>query len=281
MGPRCVGWFGLEVIVSNSFQYNVRENSMLNYENPEPFLNALADIFAFRGSAKEVAVVAESQGLVEYVGSDDYNGQNYYQLILMVARPVYSRIYDELEALTKAIEKVALVTFKGNGGDQLTSVKIFPQNSDVDPSWREKALAMAAGEGLNNQGRVRSDNIASKTADGLLFRSQPEVFLYQALKAEGIAFAPLPVFIRGGSTYRRIEPDFILVKDGIVLQVEIDGDTVHKETPAEAHERTAILHREGVHLERFSASLCATEIQAKALAKKLIEIIEKQKNNRR
>lgn len=75
-------------------------------------------------------------------------------------------------------------------------------------------MAWLRGEGITNQGRVRSDNIAARAFDGLLFRSQPEINLYGALKAAGVSFAPLPVFVRGGHDYRRIEPDFIIVKDG-------------------------------------------------------------------
>lgn len=66
--------------------------------------------------------------------------------------------------------------------------------------WRASARAWARGEGINNQGQVRTDNIASRRHDGLLFRSQAEVHLYDALKARGVYLAPLPVFIRGGAT---------------------------------------------------------------------------------
>jgi len=48
----------------------------------------------------------------------------------------------------------------------------------------------------------------------------------------------LEVFIRGGDSYRRIEPDFFIVRDGFSMGVEVDGDTVHTETPEEAHART-------------------------------------------
>ena len=59
------------------------------------------------------------------------------------------------------------------------------------------------GERINNQGRVRSGNIAAKVYDGLLFRSRPEVLFYKALKRKGVPFAPLSVVLRGGLDYRR------------------------------------------------------------------------------
>jgi len=116
--------------------------------------------------------------------------------------------------------------------------------------------------------------------DGLLFRSQPEIFLYKTLKSSGVSFAPLPVFIRGGESYKRIEPDFFIVKDGITMVVEVDGDTVHQESPAEAHARTTMLAHEGVHIERVKASECETQELANTCAKKILQIIEKLKVSR-
>lgn len=124
--------------------------------------------------------------------------------------------------------------------DRLSEVKIIPAVVE-DPQWREKAAAWLTGSKVSNQGRVRSNNVAPLTVDGLLFRSQPEIHLYRALKALGVSFAPLPVFVRGGESYSRIEPDFVVVHAGITMIVEVDGDTVHQETPAEAHARTSML----------------------------------------
>jgi hypothetical protein len=92
---------------------------------------------------------------------------------------------------------------------------VFIVPADEAPSdWRKQTLAWLRGEGVTNQGRVRSDNIAARQYDGLLFRSDQEINLYRAFKALGVTFAPLPVFVRGGNEYRRIEPDFIVVKGG-------------------------------------------------------------------
>ena len=66
------------------------------------------------------------------------------------------------------------------------------------------------------------------------------------------------MFVRGGRLYRRIEPDFVILKDGIVLVVEVDGDTVHHETPAEAHARATMLAHEGARVETVRAVECET-----------------------
>lgn len=138
-----------------------------------------------------------------------------------------------------------------------------------DKNWREKARAWVSGQGITNQGRVRSDNLAPRQCDSLLFRSNQEIHLYRALRGAGVAMAPLPVFVRGGETYRRLEVDFLLIKGGVAMVVEIDGDTVHRETPQEAHERLTMLGHEGVHIERVKAQECQTPELARGCAAKI------------
>ncbi len=149
-----------------------------------------------------------------------------------------------------------------------------------DPQWREKSQVWLSGANVNNQGRVRSDNVAPLNADGLLFRSQQEINFYNALRTLGVSFAPLPVFIRGGESYRRIEPDFFIVQDGFSMVVEVDGDTVHTETPQEAHSRTTMLQHEGVHIERIRAAECETIEVARATAVRLMQTMAKIRSSR-
>jgi hypothetical protein len=121
-----------------------------------------------------------------------------------------------------------------------------------DTGITDRLAALPEGQTVPAQGRVRSDNIAARQHDGLLFRSRPEILFYDALKKAGIPFAPLSVVLRGGVQYNRIEPDFVIYKDGIMMIVEIDGDLYHSETPAAAHARRSV-RGAGVTL-RFRAS---------------------------
>jgi very-short-patch-repair endonuclease len=98
------------------------------------------------------------------------------------------------------------------------------------------------------------------------------------LKTLGVTFAPLPVFIQGGETYRRIEPDFVVYKGRQVMVVEVDGDTVHHETPVEAHNRTTMLVHEGAHVERVSATECETAEKARECAMRLMDVLMKIKS---
>lgn len=246
--------------------------------DPEPVLGTLARLFAAEAAAREVAVLTYSSPEVVETGFDNWNGgTTFYSLFLHVPVSLYPQLQSGLGNLEQAILDKAQVLLEQYANDRLTQVKVVPAVVE-DPQWREKAAAWLSGSKVSNQGRVRSDNVAPLTSDGLLFRSHPEVHFYRALKALGVSFAPLPVFIRGGETYSRIEPDFVIVHNGITLVVEVDGDTVHQETPAEAHKRTTILLHEGAHFERIPASECDRPAKAKAAAEQVIAIVSKLKS---
>ena len=54
-------------------------------------------------------------------------------------------------------------------------VRHRPGHDRAREDWRNDQIAWLRGEGINNQGRVRSDNVASRQEDGLLFLSMPEI----------------------------------------------------------------------------------------------------------
>mgnify|MGYP003392453075 CR=1 FL=1 len=249
-------------------------------ENPEPLLASVCRMFAFDGAAKEIAAIVSAKPEIEQSSYDNWNGGTYgYALLLALPVSLYAQVKTDKDQLEISIKEKTNECLIDNQNCFLEVVLITPEISATD-DWRDKAKAWLSGQGINNQGRVRSDNIASRTHDGLLFRSQPEINLYKAIKAIGISFAPLPVFVRGGKEYSRIEPDFVLIKDGVVLVVEVDGDTVHTESPVEAHNRTAMLAHEGAYIERVRASECKTDECATSCASRLLAIIQKHKLSR-
>lgn len=258
----------------------MRETKEELSEESEALLYTLARIYAQRGMAREVAVLADAEASLKITDHDNWDGGTYnYALFLSVSLEVYAQLDDEerKEIEEKFAEEVCKLFRFDSQNQHLNDVRISAKVSSGDSQWRAKAKAWSSGQGLTNQGRVRSSNIASKTADGLLFRSQPEVNLYYALKQQGISFAPLAVFVRGGQSYQRMEPDFIVIKDGVVLQIEVDGDTVHTETPAEAQTRVAMLEDEGVHVYRLAASQCDSEQKAIICAKSIVDKINTRK----
>jgi len=240
----------------------------------------MAHVAAARGDAQAVAVVAAAEGRFDILDRDW--GVTAVTLVLQLPAGLYAHVVpvepnpdsrEEIE-IVERLTALAIAAWRGYSEYRIVGVTLAPAVVR-DADWRASANAWLRGEGINNQGRVRSNNIASREADGLLFRSMPEIHLYRALKASGAAFAPLPVWIRGGEQYRRIEPDFLVWKDGVLMMIEVDGDTVHTESPAEAHERTTMLVREGALLERVLASTCDTPERARACATRLLQILDR------
>jgi hypothetical protein len=244
----------------------------------EDFLSTLAQICATSGATREVAVLAVAKGALELWESDPGFRQWGYRLALRLPTEAFVYIGDRREAVERSLCSTANEVLR-LGGEYITEIVIVPDVVPVD-NWRGQAVSWLTGKGINNQGRVRSDNIATRQCDGLLFRSGAEINLYRALKSIGVSFAPLPIFVRGGNDYRRIEPDFVIVAAGVVMVIEVDGDTVHRETPAEAHDRTAMLVHEGVHVERVRASECDDQGGAQECATRLLEALRKIKVSR-
>ncbi len=247
------------------------------FADPESILGTLARLFAAEGAAKEVAVLTYSSPEISETNYDNWNGgTTYYTLFLHVPLNLYPQLEEGLGNIQDNILDKTKIFLESFQNDILSEVKVVPAVVE-DPQWREKAAAWLSGSKITNQGRVRSDNVAPLAIDGLLFRSQPEVHFYRALKSKGVSFAPLPVFLRGGESYSRIEPDFVIIHNGITMVVEVDGDTVHQETPAEAQARTRMLQHEGVQIERILASECDTPKKANESANTILDAIQKLK----
>jgi hypothetical protein len=242
----------------------------------DSLLASMFELLKQQGAAREIAILAASTARGVQSDYDNWNGGTYgWSITLAVDLPLLSRIPEpERAAAATRLAETAGPFFAEFSNDHLREVHIVPRAME-NGRWREDAAEFIAGHGINNQGRVRSDNIATRECDGLLFRSEPEIHLYRALKAAGVTFAPLPVFLRGGPNYSRLEPDFVVLKDGVVMVVEVDGDTYHRELPADAHARLAPLDHEGAKIERVRAEDCASAEAAKACAEKLLKILQK------
>jgi hypothetical protein len=172
------------------------------------------EYFAHRGNAAAVAALSEGTARAYYkdtkiIFMPDYEEIGVFDAWLSVPQAVFNSIIDRIQDLEKELREQAEVLLRTKPGVFLENFIIEPENVD-NPNWRLDAKKWLRGEGVNNQGRVRSNNIAPYPKDGLLFRSKAEINLYDALKTRAITFAPLPVFIRGGDDYRRTEPDFVV-----------------------------------------------------------------------
>jgi hypothetical protein len=245
----------------------------------EDLIASAVEALKVRGDARGIAVlVAGSCDLV--VWNSDF-GMDSWRLLVALPVSLFFAISDEdRKATEEGILEAAAPFFATTPLDSLDSVMLTPQVTEAKEGWREEALRFVKGEGVTNQGRVRSDNIASKQHQGLLFRSRAEIVLFGALVRAKLAVAPLPVFVRVGKAYNRLEPDFVVVYKGLTFVVEVDGDTYHRELPAEADKRLVPLTYEGVEVRRIRAAELGTDAEADAAVRDLIEFMARRKESR-
>ena len=104
--------------------------------------------------------------------------------------------------------------------------------------------------------------------------------LFEALTRAQLAVAPLPVFVRIGKVYNRLEPDFVIVYKGLTFIVEVDGDTYHKELPAEADKRLVPLTYEGVEVRRIRTADLSSSADADTVVRDLIQYMARRKESR-
>lgn len=248
------------------------------------FMLATARLLAARGLREEVRVIAAQATLPtpSLFNFDNWDGGQWgWRVDLTVPVDSFQALQPaDRETMESRIGGAMAEVLKCFDGHTVDLVRITMRIPSAPPEWQKRALAWADGAGTTNQGRARSTNIAPLEEDGLLFRSHPEIFLYRALKRSGLAVAPLPVFIQGGDSYRRLEPDFVIVHAGRVMVVEVDGETFHTEAPVDAHERLVPLSREGVYTERVRASDCDSDAKASECVTHLVSVLKKLVANR-
>lgn len=245
----------------------------------EDLLATAVEALKVHGDARSIAVlIAGSCDLVQW--SSDFGIDFWRLFVALPAQLFYAMDDDERKATQEAIVDVVGPFFAATPGDGLEGVVITPQVAQAKDGWRDDAVRFIKGEGVTNQGRVRSDNIASRQHQGLLFRSKAEVTLFTALCRAKLAVAPLPVFVRIGKAYNRLEPDFVVVFKGLTFIVEVDGDTFHRELPAEADKRLVPLTYEGVEVRRVRAADLTSDEAADVVVRELVDYMAKRKESR-
>lgn len=134
---------------------------------------------------KRAAVAAVAFGTAQPIDASYHDfGRDWpaWRISIRLPGDTYARIdpaeREELEGEIRSAANEVTADFE----DRVTEVKILPA-IEAHPEWRTDAKAFASGNGgVSNQGRVRSDNPAWKSHDGLFFRSQAEVNFYEACK---------------------------------------------------------------------------------------------------
>jgi len=240
-------------------------------------LGAAAKLLMQRGHLLEASILATSDTKVRHQEHDNWNGgQDVWSLLLGISADTYMAL-ENREQTQKNINAAIAIPMEAVSSSDFIDTQIITA-LEKDPEWRTRTLQHVSGETISNQGHAYSKNVAAREYDGLLFRSRPEIMFYNALKDSGAVFAPLSVVVCGstlGQKPRRIEPDFVIFKDGLVTVVEIDGDQFHTETPVKAEQRLKFLLDEGPGLVRLNANECDTSQKAKEAAGRVMFGIEK------
>ena len=173
--------------------------------DPDSLTASMAEMLKSQGQARELAVLADSDVRIDEVSYDRRNGGSTgWRITCLLYPSLDARLTTEDRAeCEEGLHNAAAEFFRPFSSDFVARVVIAP-SAAVRDQWRAAANEWLSGQGINNQGRVRSDNLASLEVDGLLFRSRAEINLYRAFKGMGVTFAPLPVFVRGGGSYARL-----------------------------------------------------------------------------
>jgi hypothetical protein len=259
-----------------------RVDHMLNGSFPfalDDFIASLVEALKAIGDARAIATLVEGN-CDTVIWDSDFNMIGWRMFVALPVQLFYAMSEEDRAATEASIKSVAGPFFNSSPSHFLESVVISPKVEEAKANWRDDAIRFVKGEGVTNQGRVRSDNIASKQHRGLLFRSKPEITLFEALTRAKLAVAPLPVFVRIGKAYNRLEPDFLVVYKGLTFVVEVDGDTYHRELPAEADKRLVPLTYEGVEVRRIRASELTSDAAADGAVKELVEFMARRKESR-
>jgi hypothetical protein len=279
----------MERMIPGGTGYDVREVSLVAGQTSrvvdlkataDKMRRGLAELGYWGDDRGRVAQMATSEAELVRLGPAERHPEfTEYAFRLKVHPKVFSEWAGErghAGGMEKRIERDVRPIFNVEmpGKTNLNRVQIGPKVEDVKDGWEEMALEWVIGEGINNQGRAHSQNVAQLEEDYLLFRSQPEIHLYRALKAFGYPLAPLPVFVQGGEDTQRIEPDFVMIYKGLCVVIEVDGAMYHDESPAKAHKRLAFLTNRGAKSFRVEATDCNTELKAEKSANGLMESIK-------
>ncbi|QHU99835.1 hypothetical protein [Synechocystis sp. CACIAM 05] len=244
-------------------------NGPLSYDecpvpiSPETLASTLAELADLRG-LDSVSLALRSHGVIITLKNYDNWDGGIWTWLIEVQMPARdwarfngseerTKIEEELTELTKSI-------IANDAHEFIVQLLVKP----ITPF-----------KSLTNQGRAHSSNTAHIEHEGLLFRSQPEVLLFIALRETGLPVMPLPVVTSNQPRFKRIEPDFILICQGMTFVVEVDGDRWHQESPAAAQERLSHLEDEGVRIIRVSAESCKSSNSAKETAKTILSKIER------
>ncbi len=145
---------------------------------------------------------------------------------------------------------------------------VVPNSAD----WRNELLAVLDGRDVDNQAIGFK---ATRTYEGLRFRSESEVRIAQALDRAGVMYVPNCRSRIGSQDQRRnCEADFLVMDAGRWGVLEVDGEQWHAGLASRDHERDRPFHFHGAYkVQRFDAGECFENPDA--VVKKFLALLRK------
>lgn len=240
--------------------------------DPDRFLASMARFFIEGDEKEEARLLLAST--VESIEEEDHQGyESWYGLTLTFYGPrrLYDLLTDESTNLRKAFQHAS----EAMAPPKYDTVTIKARASVVVPNstdWRNELLAVLDGRDVDNQAIGFK---ATKTYEGLRFRSESEVRVAQALDRAGVMYVP-NCRSRIGSLERRrnVEADFLVMVDGKWGVLEVDGEQWHAGLAARDHERDRPFHFHGAKIvQRFDAGECFEN--ADAVVRKFVALLKR------
>lgn len=185
------------------------------------------------------------------------------------------KVYDLLREESSNLHVAFLHAAQALAPSHFDAVMIKARAAVVVPNsadWRNELLAILDGRDVDNQAIGFK---ATRTYEGLRFRSESEVRIARALDRAHVMYVP-NCRARVGSVERRrnIEADFLVMVDGKWGVLEVDGEQWHAGHAARDHERDRPFHFHGAKIvQRFDAGECFEN--ADAVVAKFIALLKR------
>ena len=166
------------------------------------------------------------------------------------------REYNTYDAIVRFFVPVVYISkFTASIQDELLeAVKVvFPKNVGFEILGLEISPIIKAPpddeQRLSNSASLGSSE--TRNHDGLKFRSQSEIQVYEALKKRNVLFFANATAVLGGTNWKK-EPDFLVCQDGKWGILEVMGDDFHPpETAMKDHDRGRLFNDYGVSCIHF------------------------------
>ncbi|GII94932.1 hypothetical protein [Sinosporangium siamense] len=207
-----------------------------------------------QGDVEAAAVLIDAEG-IDLLFSEENFGRTYHRAVLNVPGWVVSRLTDDLIERIQAV--VELIAARQN--IYLHDLKIGAAIPSVGQGWRQSLYSRLSGERVTNHA-VRTDPDPRLRRDQFNFESLEEIRVYDSLKraqvelskrdqANTISIFPLPLGRVGtGSAWT---PDFLIVREGRVGLIEVDGPYHRGRAGADATRDRHWKNSGIVHIERI------------------------------